>query len=111
MLDAGQQGPQVVAAAEDQRLGRLGGGVDKGPLPLGLPAGDVPAQADGVAPEVLGGLLEGHEHAGVAGAGDPGGQELGGEDGLGAAGGPGHQGGPAAGQAAVGDQVEAVDLG
>jgi hypothetical protein len=110
-LDAGEEGPQVLAAGDDVRIARLGGGVDEGPLALGLPGGDVPAEAGHVASDVVGGLLEGDEDARLVGLLDAGGEELGGEDGLGAAGGARQQRGAAAGQAAVGDQIEALDGG
>ena len=73
--------------------------------------GDVPAEAEHVAADVVGRLLEGDEDARLAGLTDARGQELGGEDRLGAAGGARDQRRPPRGQAAVGDQVEALDLG
>ncbi len=95
VLDAGEQGAEVVVA-DDRDLERsLGRGIDERPVPLLLPAADVPAEAHHVAADVLWLLLEGHEHPRRQSLAHAFGQELAGKDGLAAAGAAGHQRGAA----------------
>ena len=71
----------------------------------------VEAERADVLGQLLGGLLEGHEDAGLAELGGAADEELHREQGLAAAGAAADERGPAARQAAAGDLVESLDAG
>ena len=71
----------------------------------------VEAEGADVLGQLLGGLLEGHEDAGLAELGRAADEELHREQGLAAAGAAADEGGPAARQPAAGDFVESLDAG
>ena len=110
VLDAREESAEVEFADDGDLLTRLLRHVDERPLPFLLPLGDVPAEAAHVAPEVLGLVLEGDEDARLA-LGDAGGEEVGGEHRLRAAGGSGDERGALGGEPAVGHEVESRDSG
>ena len=110
-LHPDHQGTQVEGAAHDHFVSGLGGGVDEGPFAGRLPVGYVPAQRGHVGADIRGGLLEGDEDPGLVVLANALGQELGGENRLGAAGGTRDQGGASGRDAAQADMVESFDAG
>jgi hypothetical protein len=110
VLDAGDQGAEIkLSDHARRRIGRRGG-IDKGPLSGALPAGDVPAKAGHVAPEIVHRFLERDEDPGFARVQDACGKELGREDGFATAGRAGDKRRATERQTAAGDMVEAVDI-
>jgi len=110
-FDAGEQRAEVVVAGHDRCGGGVGGCIDELPPPFPFPCGDVPAESGEIGANRLRLLLEGDEHATIAGGGDARGQELCGEDGLGGAGGACDECGAACGESAAADFVEPGDSG
>jgi hypothetical protein len=110
VAEADEKAAEVVLA----RLLDLGA-LDADVVDQQLPARDelfeIEAERADVLDQLLGGLLERHEHAGLAELGRPAHQQLHREQRLAAAGAAAHQRRPAARQAAAGDLVEAGDAG
>ena len=74
--------PKSKSANDPLFEGRLRCGVDECPEPFLLPPSHVPAEAEHVAANIVGLLLEGDEHARLVVVADTLGKELGGKDGL-----------------------------
>ena len=106
--DPAEQGSEVEVVAVEHRVDLAGGGVHELPLARTLPRGDVPPERAHVATDPVGAFLEGDEHPGFVG-GYPAGEELAEEHRLAAAGRAGHERESVAGQASVGDQLQAGD--
>src|SRR5205823_8083387 len=90
----------------DRRIRRR---VDERQLSLALPSRQIPVEASHVLADVVGGLLEGDEDAGLPPVSDPRREELHREYRLPATSGSGDQRGAVLGQPALGDHVEARD--
>ncbi len=106
MPDARQYFPQVVIAHHDALVLRLRRGIDKDPRPLGLPALDIPSQAEHIGANIAGRLLERNEDPALLILHNAFGEKLYGENGLGAARGARHECGAGLGEPAIGDKVE-----
>ena len=103
--------PLEIVFAGLRQLGALEAHVIEQQPPPGAQALQVEAERPGVLHEVVGGLLERHEDAGLVVLERAAHQEFHGEQRLAAARAAAHQGGPAARQSAIGDFVQTRDAG